>query len=238
MGNPTWPSNNQSAILSLEPDYKSKNDFPSEIGYRSAARVLDCDVNVIKAVAMVEAARYGAFLDTGEPLILFERHWFDKLTNGKYRGMKVDSSRIPDSARTISSPIAGGYGTVGIQHEKLSYCVSLDRTAALKSCSWGLFQIMGFNHVRAGFPDMLLSVPGKIIPSELTPSPGIQRFVNAMYRSVDDHLAAFVNFILADKRLVKALRDRDFKTFKRIYNGPKENGYEKKMQDAYEGLIK
>lgn len=227
MGNATWPSNSQLTLFSSEPSNKSKADFPSEAGYRLAAEVLGCEVNVIKAVAMVEAAKYGAFLDTGEPLILFERHWFDRLTKGKYRGMKVDSSRIPDSARSISSPIAGGYGTVGIQHEKLSYCVSLDRTAALKSCSWGLFQIMGFNHARAGFPDAV-GYPGT----------GLQSFVNAMYRSVDDHLIAFVNFILADKKLVKALRDKDFKTFKRIYNGTKENGYEKKMQDAYEGLIK
>lgn len=232
MGNATWPSNNQLTLLSSEPSDKRKSDFPSELGYRAWAEVLGCEANVIKAVAIVEAARYGAFLDTGEPLILFERHWFDRLTKGKYRGMKVDSSRIPNSARTISSPIAGGYGTVGIQHEKLSYCVSLDRTAALKSCSWGLFQIMGFNHARAGFPDMSIEVVGKGSDS------GLQRFVNAMYRSVGDHLAAFVNFILADKRLVKALRDKDFKTFKRIYNGPKENGYEKKMQNAYEGLIK
>lgn len=228
MTNPTWPSNNQLTLLSSEPSNKSKADFPSKEGYRLAAEVLGCDVNVIKAVAMVEASSYGGFLDTGEPLILFERHWFDRLTKGKYRGKKILSSRIiPSSVSSISSPIPGGYGSISIQHEKLGYCTLLDRDAALKSCSWGLFQIMGFNHTRAGFPDAVGY-----------PNTGLQNFVNAMYQSVDDHLIAFVNFILADKRLVKALRDRDFRTFKRIYNGPKENGYEKKMQDAYEGLIK
>lgn len=198
-----------------------KADFPSETGFAAGAWMLRCDVPAIKAVAKVEAGREGAFLDSGEPVILFERHKFSQHTRGRFDGKRVPMAHAHDPQRhhdwsVLSSPTWGGYGPSRVQHLKLQAAVLLDREAALKSASWGLFQILGENHEAAGFPSL-------------------QRFITAMYREVDDHLRAFVMFIRHDGRLVDAIRSHDWTTFARIYNGPRyaEHGYHTRMGEAF-----
>lgn len=173
--------------------------------YVAAAAALGCEVAAIKAVAEVEAAGVG-FHATGEPKILFERHWFSRLTNGRYDAMAPD----------ISDPKAGGYKGGLAEHERLSRAAKLDRNAALQSASWGKFQIMGFNYKRAGFADL-------------------QAFINAMFASERRQLDAFVAFIKADLRLVASLQGRNFTRFASIYNGPgyARNKYDQKMYAAY-----
>ena len=186
-----------------------KADQPSDEAYAAAAWLLMVEPRALKAIAQVEAGPGGAFLDDGRPVVLFERHVFHRLTQGRF-----------DSDADISGEKAGGYGPGGAhQHERLAAAALLDRTAALQSASWGLFQIMGRNYQEAGYPVL-------------------QRFVNAMYRSVDDHLRALVMFIRHDDRLVDALRARDWTSFARVYNGPffAASHYDDRMAEAYEGL--
>jgi len=173
--------------------------------FQRAATALGCEVAAIKAVAEVEAAGVG-FHATGEPKILFERHWFSRLTQGRYDAMAPD----------LSNPKAGGYKGGLAEHERLARAVKLDRNAALLSASWGKFQIMGFNFKAAGFGN-------------------VQAFVNAMYQSEGAQLDAFVAFIKADLRLVAALRANNFTRFASIYNGPgyAKNKYDHKMHTAY-----
>lgn len=191
-----------------------KQDYPSSSDFEHAAWLLKCDVPAIQAVAEVEAGSNGAFLDTGEPVILFEPHIFHKFTDGEFDSKKVPG--IAEKWASISYPDwrKGWYGSVSVQHRRLTYAASLDREAALKSCSWGLFQIMGHNHAKCNYPEL-------------------QRFINAMYRDVADHLLAFCQFIRNDSRLVDALRGHDWKTFKRIYNGPGSNDYAERMEKVY-----
>ena len=172
--------------------------------FARAAEALGCDVAAIKAVCQVEAPR-GGFLPDGQVTILFERHKFWQLTQGRH------------GLSDISNPKAGGYGAAGQhQHDKLARAVALDRDAALKSCSWGKFQIMGFNHEAAGHPTL-------------------QGFINAMHESEGAQLDAFVAFIRNDPRMHRALRERDWSEFARLYNGPAyaEHGYHTRMATAY-----
>lgn len=171
----------------------------------AAAGSLGVPVSAVKAVADVEAPGPG-FLPSGEPRILFERHKFHRHTGGKY----------DRSHPNISNPRWGGYGLESAQHGRLAQAVALDRDAALKSASWGKFQILGENYEQAGFRTL-------------------QAFINAMYASEADHLEAFVNFIRADKRLHDALKALDWARFARIYNGPAyaANAYDKKLAAAY-----
>lgn len=199
-----------------------KQDYPTPEDFIFAAWLLKCEPEAIQAVAEVEAGPYGAFLQDEEgepPVILYERHYFHRLTAGRHGGMRADLGiefqKKNQDILSLAKP--GGYGPVSIQHDKLKAAAVLNRDAALKSCSWGLFQIMGANHVAAGYPD-------------------IQRFVNAMYRSVQDHLRAFTMFIRHDSRLVDSIRSRDWLGFARVYNGPRQNGYDKKMEGAYKRL--
>jgi hypothetical protein len=190
--------------------------MPTEEAYASAAAALHCDVPAIKAVATIEAGPQGAFIAGGfAPTILFERHRFHDLTGGVY-----DDTRVPgmsDVYNRISDPERGGYGPYSVQHPKLVYAVALgERSAALKSCSWGLFQIMGSNYSQAGYPNL-------------------QQFINAMYRSVDDHLDAFVGYILNDTHLRLSLRNHDWPTFARLYNGAgyRKSHYDDRIAAAY-----
>lgn len=192
-----------------------KLDYPSEDAFNRAARLIGCRVAMIKAFAKVESGPHGAFLDTGEPVILFERHKFHRFTNGRYGGEFVKDPEISLEVSGISFPKAGGYGPVSIQHKKLHRASEFDRDAALKSCSWGLFQLMGFNYPLCGFTTL-------------------QQFINAMYESVDRHLDAFVQFILSDKNLRQALVDEDCTKAARIYNGLQyaKNKYDIKLKEA------
>lgn len=175
------------------------------VDYRAAAATLKCEVAAVRAVSEVEAPR-GGFLLTGVPVILFERHLFSRLTN----------RRFDKAAPDISNSTPGGYAGGLAEHFRLAKAVSLDRDAGLKATSWGKFQILGMNYQRAGFRSL-------------------QDFINAMFDSERKHLDAFVSFIQGDRRLVTALRTRDFASFARIYNGPAfaKNQYDQKMRDAY-----
>ena len=108
--------------------------------YDAAASLLGTDVATIKAVATVETSGK-AFDELGRPRILFERHYFHSLTQGRHDRLHPD----------ISSPHAGGYGKFSIQYTKLEKAYGLDPEAALQSASWGRFQIMGKNFQTAGF---------------------------------------------------------------------------------------
>lgn len=180
----------------------------TEEDYRIAAINIGCEIAAIKAVAEVEAPR-GPFYETGEPTLLFERHIFHRETGGKW------SKSHPD----ISNPTPGGYGATSKQHERLARAAKLDRNDALRSASWGMFQIMGFNHEAAGHPTL-------------------QGFINAMYRDSASQLQAFVAFIRSDKRLLDAIRAKDWVTFARIYNGPgyAAHNYHGRIADAYRQL--
>lgn len=186
-----------------------KADSPTPEAYGHAAWMLMAEPSAVRAVAEVETGPHGAFLPSGEPVILFERHLFHRLTAGRH-----DLSHPH-----LSSEVPGGYGTVAEQHPKLAAASALNRSAALRACSWGAFQILGLNHVQAGFPEL-------------------QHFVNAMYRSVDDHLRAFVMFIRSDTRLLEALQAKDWRAFAYAYNGPAyaKHHYDERMAAAYRRL--
>lgn len=120
----------------------------------------------------------GGFLDGPNlPKILFEAHWFDKLTGGRFRATNPNIS----SAKWNRALYVGGQA----EYERLYRAMRLDEDAALKSASWGRYQIMGFNHEAAGFTN-------------------VDDFVAAMKRGERPQLEAFVAFIKS-KKLAKAL---------------------------------
>lgn len=183
-----------------------------ESDYVNAASELGCEVNAIKAVALTETGSTGSYYkfsdqDDAVLSILFERHKFSNMTSGKY-----DKSH-PE----ISNPVGGGYGTYKVQYRKLMLAYSLDKNAALKAASWGKFQILGSNHLSAGYKD-------------------VNEFVSSLSVSEKNHLKAFVNFIKADNRLLKAIRAKDWLAFALVYNGPRQIGYDKRMKDNYNAL--
>lgn len=178
----------------------------TEADYHRAAVALDCEAAAIRAVADVECGGRTGFLADGRPKILFESHVFARLTGGRYNATHPDIS-TPNWIKNY----AGG----AAEYDRLDKAMQLDREAALKSTSWGKFQIMGFNGDRVGFSS-------------------VDDFVAAQRKSEQDHLDAFVQFILS-RGLSDELRQRRWDKFAESYNGPgyRRNRYDEKMAAAY-----
>lgn len=174
----------------------------TEKDYRDAANFLGCDVAAVKAVAQVEG-RGSGFNRDGSPKILFEGHWFWHFTKGRFGRT---SYSYPNWVRTYYNMD---------QHDRLRSAVAKDRSAALKSASWGAFQIMGFNYAKAGFATL-------------------QDFINAMFAGEREQLLAFCHFIKRSG-LDDEMRDRRWAEFAYGYNGPRyrENSYDTKLAAAY-----
>jgi hypothetical protein len=177
-----------------------------EQDFVAASIALTCDVAAVKAVTEVESSGSG-FLKTLQPKILFESRWFGQLTAGMYH------SSHPDISTSIWVRNYKG-GTA--EYARLEKAIKLNREAALKATSWGMFQILGINHKLAGFVN-------------------VEAFVTAHLESEGEHLKAFVNFVKS-KKLDGALRGLRWADFARAYNGPayKKNRYDEKMKRAYE----
>lgn len=109
-----------------------------EQDYIDAAKLLKCEVALVKALQEVETSGPG-FNKDGSVVILFEGHWFYKLTKGKYG---LTNYSYPGWTRAYYNMD---------QHKRLQAAVEKDRDAALQSASWGAFQVMGFNYKKAGF---------------------------------------------------------------------------------------
>jgi hypothetical protein len=176
--------------------------------FAAAADALGIEVAMIKAVAQVESPR-GPFEPKGRPEILFERHYFHRLTKGQF------AQSDPD----ICNSTSGGYGKFSAQYGKLQRAYALNPDAALRSASWGRFQIMGDNFEAAGFDSAAA-------------------FVQAMTTSESAHLNAFVNFVKSNNKMVSALRAKDWAGFARRYNGPgfAANQYDTKLKNAYDSF--
>lgn len=61
-----------------------------------------------------------------------------------------------------------------------------------------------------------------------------EEFVKSISESEKNQLSAFVNFIKSDSVLLKSIRDKDWLSFARRYNRPKQQGYDSRMRDNYE----
>lgn len=97
---------------------------------------LSVSLRQLRAVAQVESSGSG-FDNQGRPKILFERHYFHRLTDGKW------------SPAIFSDAKAGGYGDDS--WNKLLAAAGRDPDAAFASCSWGQFQVMGAHWKALGY---------------------------------------------------------------------------------------
>ena len=173
----------------------------SQQGIEAATNRLGVAPAALWAVLTVETSGCG-FLPDRRPKILFERHWFSRLTNRRF------DAQAPD----VSNPIAGGYGSGGVfQYDRLAKAIKLDRAAALKSTSWGLGQVMGFNATKVGFAN-------------------VNALVAASQESENAQLQAMVGYI-EQAHIAQYLRDADWAKFAFNYNGQdfQKNKYDEKL---------
>ncbi|WP_347555292.1 N-acetylmuramidase domain-containing protein [Robbsia sp. KACC 23696] len=241
----------------------------TEQDFIDAAKALGCEVNVIKAVHETEAGAGSFKKVDGRmvPTILYERHYFYKYNGHKYwdtnpdlsypygyyamgtkyikktvhmvktdgtptdvdmwvRFNKKKDKEHADEAETGAKLLKDGditkdrdtYSTLSYKRLKKAY--KLDASAALKSCSWGAFQIMGANFAAVGYAS-------------------VEAMVRELSKSERPHLKAFIAFIKSNKKLMDAVRNKDFTEFALNYNGPgyKQNDYDGTMKKHYDALV-
>lgn len=183
-----------------------------------AADEIELELALVQAVTEVESRGKG-FLPSGRPKILFEGHIFWKQLE-KY---EIDPAPHAAAHPTIVYPrwTKKHYRGGEAEHDRLDVAKSIHVPAALCSASWGMFQIMGFNHAACGFDH-------------------VQDFVAAHETSEKEHLRAFLQFLRhttdGDGRtLVELLRAHEWAAFASLYNGPgyRQNEYDVKLEQAF-----
>lgn len=196
----------------------------TQADYEKAAKELGCEFEVLKAIADKES-KAKAFDKQGRPTILFERQWFSRLTKRKYDKINPDiSSRkaykraTKENKKLVAEGKLNSYDLYRDSYPRLAKAYSLNKNAALQSCSWGKFQIMGFNYSTCGYSS-------------------VEGFVSMMCESELKQLDAVQKFI--QKNCLVAVREKQWKEIARAYNGPKyeENNYDTDLKKIYTRLI-
>jgi hypothetical protein len=173
----------------------------ADIDLPRIGRMIGVGEDELHAVIDVETSG-GGFDDQGRPKMLFEPHVFwRELGEAKRRRAEVQG---------LAYPKWGTRPYPKDSYPRLMLAIQIDRPAALRSASWGLGQIMGFNHKLAGYAS-------------------VEDMVADMLDDEDRHLTAMVKFIEAsglddDLRRIRALNRpstaADWAPFARVYNGP------------------
>lgn len=182
-------------------EFSGSTGLLSQTGFGAASHALGTDACTLWSLIAVETSGYG-FLPSRRPKILFERHIFSRLTQGRY-----------DAAHPgISAPQRGGYAGGEAEYGRLEQALALDRGAALQSASWGLGQIMGYHAATLGYGDA-------------------GAMVEAFCDGEDAQLDGVARFIRRNAVLNDSLRRRQWQTVARLYNGADYacNEYDRKL---------
>lgn len=184
--------------------------FLSEADLKVAAAELSCDVGAIKAAHLVESAGKG-FFDDGRPKILYERH----IMRRRLIEYKIDPVPYIAKFPNLVNTERGGYLGGVKEYDRLAQAQTIHKRAAMESCSWGAYQIMGYYYKLFGYAN-------------------VEEMVADVYISEAKQLELFVKFIKADPRLLKAIQNKDWVTFATAYNGTANvDAYSSKLTNAY-----
>lgn len=190
-------------------------DVISEIS--RAAQGLDIEPAALLAVADLESGGVAFTTIDGrkEPLIRFEAHYFDRRLSGKNRTIAREKGLAAPVAGAIPNP-----GTQAARWRMLDKAAAIDAKAAYESVSWGLGQVMGAHWAWLGYASV------EALVAEARSGIAGQVRLMALY--------------IEKAGLAKALRDHNWASFARGYNGPAYagNAYDQKIADAYASYAK
>lgn len=177
-----------------------------DIDLPKIAHTIGCGEDELHAVIDTETAGTG-FQSDGRLTMLYEPHVF-------YRQLKQLGL-----LRTLDRAVAAGvaYQNWGLRpypkdsYPSLQTAMELNYEIALRSASYGLPQMMGFNYEVCGYPSA-------------------EALVLDFRDSEVSQLEAMVKFLIANK-LADKLKNHDWAGFALGYNGPgfAKNGYDKKL---------
>lgn len=159
--------------------------------------------------AVIDVESDGQGFSNGLVTIRWEGHYFWRLLPDDLRAVAQSRGLAHPRWGTIKNP-----RSMAARHKMLERAMDIDRTAALKSISMGLGQIMGANFAVCGYGS-----------------------VDAMWadsQTIEGQVRAMVGFIKGEN-LARFIRTHNWAAFARRYNGPgyKKNQYDTKLHQAY-----
>lgn len=197
-------------------DRKQSAKYLSQADVIAAAKDLGIGISSMLAVNEVESKGTG-FLSDGRPVILFERHIMFR----ELRDYGIDPHRAMAHSPGLVNTKPGGYLGGEKEWQRLENAKRISKEAALESCSWGAFQIMGFHWNLLGFDSIV-------------------DYVAYNHISEANQLDCFVRFVKSQKTMHRALQEQNWKRFAELYNGKAHKSYDVKLASAearYASLI-
>lgn len=197
-----------------------KRKYVNESDICAQADLLGIQPALYFAIQEVEARNAG-FFDDGRCVILYERHKFFEYYMAKHgRGEAV---KLKARNEAICSDEAGGYLRGIREYERLDAASRIDPEIAIKSTSWGLGQVMGFNW----------EVVKAVSPADLRTRSEASEHEQLKFMS------GFIRYAAGGK-LLNAARQLDFASIALYYNGKayRINKYDEKIRDAYQRFLK
>lgn len=203
--------NGKKVIVKMPPNWQQKKLSISD--FEKLGDLFNLEKASIQAVMEIESSGSGFLLNEiypARPKILFEGHIFYRQT------VKPVSKTRPDLSH--SSWTKKYYKGGSAEWERLLDAMEFDPIAAVKSASWGLGQIMGFNYELLGYShveDMIIDC-----------HKGEYYQAKQIFNFCSNHPSG---------RVIKALKNKDWRTFAYFYNGEsyQRNNYDVKLHNAY-----
>ena len=169
----------------------------SDNDYETAAKELGVEKEVLMAIASQES-KHASFKAVKQATILFERHKMYSLLIKK-GNTKASVDALSKKYPSIVNEDSGGHNDM-TSYEKLKIAKSIDYDCAVQSCSWGKFQVMGFNYAN------LYSSPREL--------------EKAMNMCELQQFKYFVLYLKKTNGMVDALKNKNWERIATLYNGP------------------
>jgi hypothetical protein len=194
-------------MLMRQPDRPA----PTEQDWINCAAALKCPPANLLAVKAVESGG-SAFNSDGRLVLAYEDHIFGRLT--KHRFAKTHPHLTRRGFKHVRDVAPSDPHPHKLSQEDrwmlLAEACELDFDAAIQSCSYGMWQIMGFNYGLLNFNSPM-------------------HMIEIMYDGYEGQWECFLRFCRA-KGCLDALRKGDWATFERLYNGGGQKGaYAKRL---------
>lgn len=194
------------------------------INYTALSDTFAIEPELLRAVVLVEAGKSGFFIDwNGDKRIKiqFEPHIFVRVL--KRRGVKA---RLFRAGRFRSVYVDGKFILMNkVDRQKKEWDAfnkawKVDKEVTMLSTSYGLGQIMGFNYKLAGYDTV-----GQML----------DHFKESEHNQIQGMIAFMQNRKVRGVSLLQMLKNKDFQSFARYYNGPgyKKYNYDTRIENAY-----
>lgn len=181
------------------------------------ARDHGIEPEALLAVVQVESAGKSLEVDNKTPCLLFERHIFYRELSKKSLAGLNEAVRLGLANKTWQPKTQyKDQRTSQLRLDLFAQARKINEICAIRSCSWGVGQTMGFLAEELKFRDALMMFNYMV-------AGGVPAQVECMVREIEN------------KKLTKKLNDHQWAAFAKVYNGPgyATNHYDTKMASAW-----